>query len=101
MSEIDRTLLATAATSVLAPLAAAALAWLGGSRIHPRLPAGLGLAVSLVAALGLAWGLRSGPVHELACGPELAGGSLVQLDGLTAILLPLVALVEARSPRRS
>jgi NADH-quinone oxidoreductase subunit M len=93
MSEIDRTLLATAATSVLAPLAAAALAWLGGSRIHPRLPAGLGLAVSLVAALGLAWGLRSGPVHELACGPELAGGSLVQLDGLTAILLPLVALV--------
>ncbi len=93
MSGIDRMLLTTAATAVLAPVAAAVLAWLGGGRIHPRLPAGLGLAVSVMAALGLAWCLRSGSVNELFLGPKLAGGSLVHLDGLTAILLPLVGLV--------
>jgi len=89
----DRILPAAAAVAVFAPLAGIAGARLAGSRFSPRLPAGWSLATSLAAASALAWAWRAGPGRELLFGPRLAGGSLVHLDGLTAILLPLVAVV--------
>ena len=89
----ERVLPAAAAVAVFAPLAGIAGAQLAGSRLNPRLPAGWSLATSLAAALTLAWAWRSGPGQEVLLGPRLAGGSLVHLDGLTAILLPLVAIV--------
>jgi len=101
----ERLLPAAAAIAVFAPLAGAAGAQLAGRRCHPRLPAGWSLAASLAAALTLAWGWRSGPGREVLLGPQLAGGSLVHLDGLTAILLPLVAIVTLAivlvAPRRA
>jgi NADH-quinone oxidoreductase subunit M len=89
----ERVLPAAAAVAVFAPLAGIAGAQLAGSRLNPRLPAGWSLATSLAAALTLAWAWRSGPGQEMLLGPQLAGGSLVHLDGLTAILLPLVAII--------
>ena len=101
----ERLLPAAAAVAVFAPLAGAAGAQLAGTRCHPRLPAGWSLAASLAGALTLAWGWRSGPGREVLLGPRLAGGSLVHLDGLTAILLPLVAIVTLAivlvAPRRA
>lgn len=89
----DQFLLATAAVAVFAPLAGIVGAQLAGGRLNPRLPAGWSLAMSLAAAIAFAWSWRSGPGRELLLGPRLAGGSLVHLDGLTAILLPMVAIV--------
>ena len=101
----DRLLSATAAVAISAPLAGIAGAQLAGVRHNPRLPAGWSLATSLAAALTLAWAWRSGPGQDVLLGPQLAGGSLVHLDGLTAILLPLVALVSLAivlvAPRRA
>ncbi len=93
MSDFEQMLVLATATSVLAPLVAALAARLAAGWIHPRVPAGIGLAVSLTAAVAVAQGWRVGPGREVLLGPGLVGGSLVHIDGLTAILLPLVAII--------
>jgi NADH-quinone oxidoreductase subunit M len=98
-------LVAAAAVTLGAPLAAAAgiAAGLDGGR--PRRPAVLGLAVALAASLALclAWSRTDGV--PLALGDRLGGGSLLFIDGITAVLLPYAALLELAillvAPRRS
>jgi len=105
MSDFEQMLVAAAATSVLAPLVAAVAVPLSTGWVPPRVPAGIGLAVSLAAAVVLAQGWQVGPKAALLLGPRLVGGGLVHVDGLTAILLPLVALVTLAivlvAPRRA
>ena len=105
ISDMDRILLVAAATSMLAPLLAAVMVRLTSGRINPRVPAGCGLVVSLTAAVILALGWQAGSGKELLLGPRLAGGSLVQIDGLTTILLPTVAVIALAivlvAPRRA
>lgn len=87
-------LLGLAAAVVFAPLAAAAVVALGAGGRNPRWPAGIALATSLVAALGLAglWHASGHGVHEF--GDRLGGGAIVHLDGITAVLLPTVAVIQ-------
>lgn len=105
MSDLDRLAAASAAIAVLAPLVGIVATQLTAGRLNPRLPAGWSLAAALAAAVTLAWAWRAGPGRDLLLGPRLAGGSLVHLDGLTAILLPLVAVVSLAialvAPRRA
>ena len=93
-----------AGACVAAPLlAAGALAMPGGER-NPRLHAVVGLAVSLIAAVVLAGWQHRAAAGPLAWGLELAGGRVVVVDELTAILLPYVAIVglavAVAAPRR-
>jgi len=105
MSDWEWMLLETAAASVLAPVVGIVAVWLTAGRVNPRVPAGCSLAASLAAAVALVWEWHSGPGGMVMAGPRLAGGSLVHLDGLTAILLPTVAIVEMAivlvAPRRA
>ena len=90
---------------LLAPLAGAAVTAAALPGLRPRAIAGASLATSLAAALGLAWLVQAGPGGVVVAGPRLAGGSLIHADGLTAILLPFVAVVELAlvlvAPRRA
>lgn len=93
-----------AGACVAAPLlAAGALAMPGGER-NPRLHAVVGLAMTLIAAVVLAGWQHRAAASPLAWGLELAGGRVVVVDGLTAILLPYVAIVglavAVAAPRR-
>jgi NADH-quinone oxidoreductase subunit M len=101
----DRLMPVAAAVAVFAPIVGIAGAQLAGERVNPRLPAGWSLATSLAAAIALAGAWRSGTGQEVLLGPQLTGGSLVHLDGLTAILLPMVATVALAivlvAPRRA
>jgi NADH-quinone oxidoreductase subunit M len=98
-------LLGAAAITVAAPLAAAAViaAGLGGGR--PRRPAVAALTLALVSslALSLLWSRTDGT--PLAAGDRLGGGTLLLVDGITAVLLPYAAVVELAillvAPRRS
>ncbi|MFM7136549.1 MAG: proton-conducting transporter membrane subunit, partial [Planctomycetota bacterium] len=88
-----RLLPAAAAVTVCAPLLGIGWAQLAGARFNTRLAAGWSLAAALAAAVTLAWAWRCGPGQPVLLGPQLAGGSLVHLDGLTAIMLPMVVIV--------
>lgn len=105
MTMIDGIMLAAIGTAVLAPLAGAAVIAVLGERAEPRVPAVLAAGASLVAAvvMSAAWWQGSGTV--MACGPVLTGGALVHLDGLTALLVPYLAVVDLAiilvAPRRS
>ncbi len=82
------------AAVVAAPLAAAAVVAGGGFPRSPRTPAAAGLGVALGAAAMLSWlcFAAAGPAHEF--GERLCGGSLVHIDGITSVLLPMVALIQ-------
>ena len=105
MSDFERLLVLAAATCVVAPLVTALVARLAAGLVHPRVPAGIGQAVSLAAAVAVAQGWRVGHGRELLLGQRLVGGSLIHIDGLTAIMLPLVALtmlaIMLVAPRRA
>lgn len=98
-------LLVCAAVAVVAPLAAAGLSAVGLSRRRPRVLAVGAASVSLAASLLLsaAWSGTDGGAVEF--GDRMGGGSLVFIDGITAALLPYVAVVELAillvAPRRS
>jgi len=94
MSEASVLLLAALGACVLAPLVGIATTQATADRINPRVPAGVALTVALAAALTLPWRLGYSSEAELRLGPHLAAGSLVHIDGLTAILLPTVTLLE-------
>lgn len=89
---------------VAAPLVAAAVVALGGFTRSPRTPAIAGLAVSLFSAAVLAWIVSGAEGLPYEFGERLGGGSLVHLDGITAALMPTVALIELAillvAPRR-
>ena len=86
--------LAAVLVCVVAPLGGAAASMLRVPGLGPRLIAGVTLAGSLAAALGVTWVWHAGSGLEVVAGPRLVGGSLVHVDGLTAILLPYVAVLE-------
>jgi NADH-quinone oxidoreductase subunit M len=101
----DSFLLAAAAITVATPLAGAAASALGFRRGSPRGFAVTAAAISLLASLALTllWSRSDGT--PVAFGDRLGGGSVVFIDGITAVLLPYVALVELAillvAPRRS
>jgi NADH-quinone oxidoreductase subunit M len=105
MIAYDTLLPMAAATTVLAPVVGLVAVWLTARWLNPRVPAGWSLATALAAAVTLSWSWQLGPGSECVIGPRLVGGGLVHLDGLTAILLPLVAIVELAivlvAPRRA
>jgi NADH-quinone oxidoreductase subunit M len=90
----DGGLMAAAAITVAAPLAGAAVSALGVRRGSPRGLAVTAATVSLLASLTitLLWSRSDGT--PLAFGDRLGGGAVVFIDGITAVLLPYVALVE-------
>jgi NADH-quinone oxidoreductase subunit M len=98
-------LLLAAAACVAGPLFGVAAIRLRGEERNPRWPAVGGVAVALAAAGTLAWLWHAGSGRPVAYGPSLAGGSLVFVDGLTALLLPFVAAVQLAivlmAPRRA
>ncbi len=101
----DITLLVAAAICVAAPLAAAAASSLGVRRPSPRGLAVTAAMVSVLASLAitLVWSRSDGV--PAAFGDRLGGGAVVFIDGITAVLLPYVSLVELAillvAPRRT
>jgi len=98
-------ILIAAAITVAAPLLAAAAIVLGVGRGRLRrlavVAAGVALASSL--AMSFMWSRTDGA--PLVFGDKLGGGSFFFVDGITAVLLPYVALVEVSillvAPRRA
>ena len=102
---MTQNLLAAAAITVAAPLLGAAASALGFRRGSPRGFAVAAVGVSLVASLTitLMWSMTDGT--PLSFGDRLGSGTFIWIDGITAVLLPYVALVELAillvAPRRS
>jgi len=96
---------AAVAVAVVAPLAGAALSAVGAGRRSPRTLAVAAAGVSLVAALAVTALWAAGDGTPVAMGDRMGGGTFLLVDGLTAVLLPYVALVELAillvAPRRA
>ncbi len=98
-------LLACVVAAVVAPLVASAASAVGLGRRRPRGLAVGAACVSLAAAmlLAVAWSVTDGQPVEF--GDRMGGGAVVFIDGITAALLPYVAVVELAillaAPRRS
>jgi NADH-quinone oxidoreductase subunit M len=98
-------LIAAAVLAATAPLAGSALSAVGAGRRSPRTVAVAAASVSLLASLALTliWSLGDG--RPVARGDEMGGGALLFIDGLTAVLMPTVALIELAillvAPRRA
>lgn len=97
-------LLAGVAVTVAAPLFGAALAAIGAAGRAGRTLAVASAAVSLLASLLVAAVWHSGDGVPVGYGDALGGGRLIFIDGLTAALLPYVAVVSMAillvAPRR-
>ena len=98
-------LLVAAATIVAAPLLAAVAMRFGIGAARPRVPAGIALALAAAASLGiLGWWLLHTGDQAFEFGPRLGGGAVVHVDGVTAVMLPFVALclllIVVAAPRR-
>jgi NADH-quinone oxidoreductase subunit M len=93
------------ATTVLVPLAAAALVALGVGRRSPRTLGLVALLVALAASLLVTAMWHAGPGEPVMLGERLGGGAVLHVDGLTAVLLPYAALiavaVQLVAPRRA
>jgi len=105
MTATPSTCVAAVAACVLAPLVGVAILRLTERRLDPRIVAIAAITTSLVAAMtAAAWWLLSDDTPILV-GHRLAGGDLVHIDGLTALLLPYVAVVDLAivlvAPRRA
>ena len=101
----DGGLLAAAAITVAAPLLGSAAMALGFRRGSPRRFVVAVAFVSLLSSLAITmlWSQTDGV--PFVFGDRLGGGRLVCIDGITAVLLPYVALVEMAillvAPRRA
>ena len=101
----DRGLLVAAAITVAAPLIGSAVTAVGLTRGRPRRLAVAMALVSLLASLAITmlWSQTDGAPRLF--GDRLGGGRFVCIDGITAVLLPYVALVEMAillvAPRRA
>jgi NADH-quinone oxidoreductase subunit M len=102
---VDVGLLAAAAITVAAPLLGSAVTALGVPRGSLRLFAVATACMSLLASLAITmlWSQTDGASRLF--GDHLGGGRVVCIDGITAVLLPYVALVEMAillvAPRRA
>ena len=98
-------ILAAAALVVAAPLAAAGLVVAGLARQELRRLAVLAITVSLVASLVVTGLFQASGGSPLSFGERLGGGSILHVDGLTAVLLPYAAFLALAvllvAPRRS
>jgi NADH-quinone oxidoreductase subunit M len=105
ISPDDRGLLVAAAITVAAPLIGSAVTAVGLTRGRPRRLAVAMAFVSLLASLAVTtlWSQTDGAPRLF--GDRLGGGRFVCIDGITAVLLPYVALVEMAillvAPRRA
>ena len=101
----DTCLLAAAAITVVVPLVGSAAMAMGFRRGSPRGFAVAVAAVSLLASLAITLFWSRSDSASMAFGAPLGGGTFVCIDGITAVLLPYVALVELAillvAPRRS
>jgi NADH-quinone oxidoreductase subunit M len=97
--------LIAAAMVVAAPLAGAGVLAAGYPRSRPRLFAVAVALLSLAASLVITALWSRGDGAPLVCGDQLGGGRLLWIDGITAVLLPYVALVPLAillvAPRRA
>jgi len=102
---VDVSLLTAAAITVAAPLVGAAVTASGLHRGSPRRLAVTMACVSLLGSLAITmlWSQTDGGPRVF--GDRLGGGSFICIDGITAVLLPYVALVEMAilmvAPRRA
>jgi NADH-quinone oxidoreductase subunit M len=93
-----------AGITVGVPLAAAGVLAVGRGRLaaRPVAASALGIVLAASALLAVAWYAAGGTV--LAMGDRLVGGSFVTIDGLTALLMPFIAVVDLAillaAPRR-
>ena len=98
-------MLVAAAATVAAPLVGGGLAAAGVASRSPRLLAMVASGISLVASLVIAgaWAVSDGT--PVGFGEAIGDGRLVFIDGLTAALVPYVALISIAillvAPRRS
>jgi NADH-quinone oxidoreductase subunit M len=101
----DTCLLAAAAITVVVPLVGSAAMAMGFRRGSPRGFAVAVAAVSLLASLAITLFWSRSDSASMAFGAPLGGGTFICIDGITAVLLPYVALVELAillvAPRRS
>jgi hypothetical protein len=101
----DGSLLVAAAITVAAPLVGSVATAFGFRRGRPRRFAVAVAFVSLLSSLAITmlWSKTDGA--PFVFGDRLGGGRLVCIDGITAVLLPYVALVEMSillvAPRRA
>ncbi len=95
MSDTSRLILGAAATCVVAPLMGAVVLRFTERRLDPRAVSIAAMTLALAAAGTVAGLWHAGPGRPACIGPHLAGGDLVLVDGLTALLLPYVAVVVA------
>ncbi|MGI9176832.1 MAG: proton-conducting transporter membrane subunit [Pirellulales bacterium] len=97
--------LVAVAVCVLAPLVGAAALHFAERRFNPRLIAATAVGVSLAAAIVAAICWHGGSGRPACFGHRLAGGDVIFVDGLTALLLPYVAVVDMAillvAPRRA
>lgn len=105
MNPLDTTIIAAVCVAVGAPLVAALVLRAAGPRLEPRVFAGAALMAVLAAAAVVARCWHAGGAHTVTWGDRLAGGSLVTVDGLTALLMPFIAVVDLAilmaAPRRA
>lgn len=98
-------LLAAGVLSVVAPLVGAGIAAAGFAERSPRVVAVGSAVMALAAGVVAAFASQSSGGTPLAAGHALGGGRLVFIDGLSATLLPYVALVATAivlvAPRRA
>lgn len=101
---LSELMLLAAGITVAAPLVGTVVLGMGLFRSSPRIPAVVSAVVSLVssAVLTILWNI--GPLIPVEIGDRMGGGSLVDIDGVTGLLLPYVALVHLAivlvAPRR-
>jgi NADH-quinone oxidoreductase subunit M len=99
------TCLVAVAACVVAPIVGSVILRFTERRIDPRIVAITAIAASLLAAMTAAAWWHLGDGAPILRGPRLAGGDLVHIDGLTALLLPYVAVVDLAivlvAPRRA
>jgi NADH-quinone oxidoreductase subunit M len=105
MSLPETAALTAVIVAVGSPLAAAAFLRTWPARLDPRAVAASALAIVLGAAAVVGWTWHAGDGRAMTWGDRLAGGSLVTIDGLTAILMPFIAVVDLAillaAPRRA
>ncbi len=103
-SDTTGLVLVAAVFAIGLPLLSSLALSLGGLSAHRRKVALLASGGSALAALAAAVGWYVGSGLAVTLGPQLGGGRLVQIDGLSALLLPFVAVLQlaiiATAPQR-
>jgi NADH-quinone oxidoreductase subunit M len=98
-------ILPAALAAIATPLVGSLLAALGVARRMPRRLAVTSASCALAAALAVTALWQAGDGHAVTFGEKFGGGWPLHIDGLTAVLLPYVALVELAivlvAPRRA